>query len=218
MVMMKKYKAVIFDMDGTLLETAQGIIDGVNHTRAELGMTEVSDEEAKKHIGPTLQESFADVFVNQVEEAIRIYREYYEKKGQYSIELFDGMIDLLELLKLKGFKIAVSTMKYERFAKNIIDFLGIGEYFDAISGCDASGELSKAALIIKSAESMGLNKDEVMLIGDSKYDGIGANAAGVDLIAVTYGYGFDRENAVEYNPIFIADNVYEIIDWFKKNL
>ncbi|WP_449621681.1 HAD hydrolase-like protein [Robertmurraya sp. Marseille-Q9965] len=215
-----KYSTIIFDLDGTLLDTSEGIMVGASYTVQKLGIAELTMDQQKSFIGPPLLESFmreCGLTKNEAEIAVSLYRERYQKKGLYEAKHYHQMEELLFLLKKKGFKLAVATLKMDRFAKEILEYFGLLHYFDSINGIDEKDTLSKKDIIqlcLKEIEEYDYSK--VVLIGDSIFDAIGAKEAGIDFIGVTYGFGFKaKEDIEQVDAVFTAKSVKDIMGYLE---
>ena len=217
---MKNYKAVLFDLDGTLLDTSAGVIDCIKLTIDKLNLKPLSMEDILKFIGPPLQNSFKDICHlndDMVDLAVKTFRSLYVGDNLFNVKIYDGIFQTLEYLQSKGVKIAVATYKQESFAKNLLEHVGIAKYCNYIYGSDPKGLLTKADIVEKCILSFNEDKSNVVLIGDSQFDAIGSKNANVDLIGVTYGFGFKSKKDVdEFSNVFSADNVYQLLEEFKK--
>lgn len=217
---MKDYKAVLFDLDGTLIDTSAGVIDCIKLTIEKLNLEPLSMEDIIKFIGPPLQNSFKDICHlddTMVDLAVKTFRSFYVGDNLFNVKIYEGIFELLEYLKSQNIKIAVATYKQETFAKTLLEHVGISKYCDYIYGSDPQGILTKADIVKKCIQSFSEDKSNVVLIGDSHFDAIGSKNANVDFIGVTYGFGFKSKHDVdEFQNIFSADNVFEILNQFKK--
>lgn len=205
------YKTVIFDLDGTLIDTSSGVIVCGKYALEKLGMEEITDEQARRFLGPPLAESFPEIFgvsPENVDEAIELFREKYNSQ-QYNATVYDGIIELLEFLKEKGVKIAVATLKHESFAAGVLEHFGIAKYFDLICGASTEAESKKEVLINRILEELNTSSDNAVLIGDTRFDARGAKNAGVDFLAVTYGFMRDGEFD-EFSPIAFCKTPKEV--------
>lgn len=216
---MKNYKAVLFDLDGTLIDTSAGVIDCIKLTIKDLNLTPLSMEDILKFIGPPLQNSFKDICHlndDMVSLAVKTFRTHYTGDNLFNVEIYEGIFELLECLKSKNIKIAVATYKQESFAKTLLEHVGIAKYCDYIYGSDPLGVLTKSDIVEKCIQSFNEDKSNVVLIGDSQFDAVGSKNANVDFIGVTYGFGFkSKQDVDQFNNIFSADNVYQIIKQFR---
>ena len=196
---MTKYKYVLFDLDGTISESALGIRKSLEHTITVLGggtdMPDLSDYTL--YIGPPLLDTFRNLCHFSEEksrEGVEIYRAYYDENGKKMNRLYDGIADVLKKLKEDGCKVAVCSSKYEKFAGEIIEILGVSEYFDAICGSTLDGSRKdKKDLIPYAVKSLGGDfeneRESVIMLGDTFFDARGARQCEVDFVGVEYGYG-----------------------------
>ncbi len=205
-------KAVLFDLDGTLTDSGEGIINCAIYALEHYGLPIPSREEMRVFVGPPLHETFQKFGVreDQAEEAIRIYRERYIPIGKFENTPYPGIRELLEALKAKGHKLYVATSKPETTSVEILEHFDLAKYFDRI--CGASMDLSrnsKEAVIAYLLEENG-RADNITMVGDTKFDIIGANAHGIPAIGVSWGYGevADMEAA---GAKAIAHNMEELL-------
>lgn len=215
-----RYSTVIFDLDGTLLDTSEGIMLGASYTANIMGAPKLTIEQQKSFIGPPLIDSFireCGFTENEARKAVKLYRDRYNEKGLYEAKHYNKVKELLASIKGKKYKTAVATLKRNDFAKKIIKHFELSQYFNAINGIDNKDTHSKSDIIsmcLKEVEQSDLSK--VVMIGDSIYDAIGAEEVGIDFIAVTYGYGFkNKEEASQSKNVFIAQNVDDIIKYLE---
>ncbi len=213
-----KYSTIIFDLDGTLLDTSQGIMECANYTANKMGIHKLTVDQQKSFIGPPLMDSFINVCgfsENEAKKAVNLYRERYKEKGILEANHYDQIKELLILINEKKCKSAVATLKRDDFAKKIINHFGLSPYFHSIHGIDDEDAHNKSDIILmclKEIEQIDLS--EVVMIGDSIYDAIGADQLNIDFIAVTYGYGFkNKEDASRIKNVFIAEKVNDIIKY-----
>lgn len=193
----RQWSAVLFDLDGTLIDTAQGIVGGVLKVAEARNYRIPTREEQLSFIGPPVLESFQRVFLLGVEEArssVVEYRSYYETRGIYEARVYDGLIDVLEYLQSRGIRLGVATLKRHDFALKILDHFGIAKYFGAICGIDEHDTKTKAQLIVECLHQLGVtDRQKAIFVGDSIYDQTGAELSGIPFLGVTYGYGFTVE-------------------------
>lgn len=185
---------VMFDLDGTLFDSSEGIKMCYRQGLAHFGITVEHDEELDKVIGPSLYDSYHDFYGlegGDILEAVRIYRELYSSEGIYMIKMYDGVENMLRILKQNGFTICLATSKPHVMAQRILDFTGLKQYFDVVCGANLDGSMSdKVELISECLKQSGFtDKERVYMVGDRSYDMIGAAKAGVHSIGVTYGFG-----------------------------
>lgn len=209
------YKLAIFDLDGTLLNTTQGILECVENTAKELGFEEKSREVLITFIGPPLQDSFQRVYGcdrEMADVATAAFRKYYSGGLMFHAEPYEGIFDLCERLKEKGIRLAVATYKKEEYAKLLLQHFGFDKYMDVIRGADKDNQLTKSDIIGLCIKETGVELKDAVLIGDTLFDAKGANDAGVDFLAVTYGFGFRNESEFESYPYIGAAGKTDEID------
>ena len=206
-------KYILFDLDGTLTESAPGIINSIRYTLDKLGLRPMTDEELKRFVGPPLIESFTRYCGLSHEEAARavdVYREYFSEKGLFENAVYPGIPECLGALKSAGKKLAVATSKPQVFCERIIRHFGIDGYFDAVVGIPLDREDMTKAEVIKSAmELLGAVPEETVMVGDRDYDVLGARENGIPCIGVLYGYG-SREELSAAGAVGICETVADI--------
>lgn len=192
-----RYSTVLFDLDGTLTDPKVGITKGVQFALAKAQIKVENLDALECFIGPPLAASFAEFYGfsdTDALAAVASYREYYSVTGLYENLLYTGIRELLELLKGQGRKLIVATSKPTVFSKTILDHFQMTPYFHQIVGSNLDGSLSeKAEIIAHILEHNQIDKEEAVMIGDRKFDIIGAQANGIASIAVGYGYGSEDE-------------------------
>lgn len=191
-----RYPVVIFDLDGTLADTAQGILQTHRHTLSAIGLPPPTPEQLSGVIGGALDEIYRTRF--HVPEAdlprvLDIYRAYYAVHGVAQAPLYQGILPLLKGLKERGAFLGVATLKREDLAKTILTDTGAADYLDLIRGVDAADTLKKHDLALACVEAAGAGVSGAVLVGDSRFDAEGAGKAGIAFWGVTYGYGFRTE-------------------------
>ncbi len=191
---MTKYDAVLFDLDGTISDSGEGVRKCIQLMMDDLGKPCPGLSDFSAFIGPPLTQTFRNLCglnEDEVARALPIYRDYYDVYGKTANRLYDGITDVFTALREQGVKTAICTSKNERLARDVVDFLQIGGYFDAVCGSRDDGtRKEKADLIPYALHSLGdIPPKRAVLIGDTFYDTRGATATGVDFIGVLYGYG-----------------------------
>lgn len=213
------YQYILFDLDGTLTDPAIGITNSVMYALKKYGI-EVNDRsELFNFIGPPLWDSFEKFYgfsEEDAKKAVEYYREYYRDKGIYENILYEGLEELLIVLKEKSKKLIVATSKPEVFAKQILEHFDIAKYFTFIAGSNLDGTRVKKDEVIRYAlESCNINDlSEVIMIGDREYDITGAKKVGISSIGVLYGYGnkTEFENA---GADYILDTITDLIKFLR---
>lgn len=219
MVFIKKYDIVLFDLDGTLLDTSPGVFNSVRYAEEQLGLSKCSYEKLKRFVGPPPSEMYMQVHGlsrENAEKAVAFHRVYGKEKAVYEAQKYDGMEQCLLTLKNAGFRLAVTTLKAEAAAHKILEHFCLAEYFDVILGMNDSETLTKADLINKARNMLGNGKS--VIVGDTIYDYKGAVDAGVDFIPVLYGFGFSSESEFEGmdNVCGVAEMPLDIVKFVTK--
>lgn len=196
-------RAVLFDLDGTLMDTSEGIFHTANYAVAKLGMEPVYDEsQLRKFVGPPLKDCFRIVYGYEdealLEDCVRVYRQEYEKVGMHLCRLYDGIVSTIGSLRSMGIRTGVCTLKYEKLSRMIFDEKGITGLFDTIHGTNHEGTISKADCIRMACNDLSLDPECVLMVGDTVNDLDGARQAGVRFVAALWGFGFSAGTVVDY--------------------
>lgn len=195
-------RVIIFDLDGTLTESHDGIINSTIYMLKKRKLPVPPRNEMLKMIGPPLKESFANLFgvpKADIEDAIKDYREYYTDKGMFENNLYKGIPELLKSLSKNGKTLAVATSKAEPYAIEILKHFGLWKYMTVVrgsglnSGISEKDEVLAATLEDLKKLNVSFEKSEAVMIGDRKYDIIGAKVNGISSIGVLFGYGSREE-------------------------
>ena len=214
---MKSYDYILFDLDGTLIESAESVRISIAYAMRALDLPCPDLSDYSEYVGPPLEDTMRGLCAVPealVPQAIQIYRDYYDEVGKKTIRVFDGMTETLSKLQKQGKKLAVCTSKIERVAGQVSDDLGLRPYFDAVCGSDAdAGRLAKADVIPYALDALGCSdKSKALMIGDTVFDARGARLAGVDFLGVTYGYGV-KESMEACGAVGFADSPRAIADF-----
>ncbi len=214
------YDIILFDLDGTLIDSGLGITNSAMYALEKYGIHIENRESLRSFIGPPLIDSFMNTFgflKEKALEAIEIYREYYSRKGIFEITPYDGIEALLAKLKNAGKTLILATSKYEYYALQILENLGFAKYFDFAAGsCKDGTRGTKAEIISYILEQKNiLDKSKTVMIGDRKHDLIGANTVGIDSVGVLYGFG-NREELIQYGATHIAARPADVFDIIMK--
>lgn len=210
-------KTVLFDLDGTLTDSGEGIINSAIPALEHFGLPVPSREEMRVFVGPPLHETFQrfGVPADKTEEAIRVYRSRYIPTGMFENTPYPGIKELLETLIKENYTLYVATSKPEEMSVTILERFGLAPYFDRICGASTDTSRStKDAVIAYLLEQSGAKEDMVM-VGDTKYDVLGAKAHGIPAIGVSWGYG-NAEEMEEAGAIGIADTMEQLLELIKK--
>lgn len=208
-------QVILFDLDGTLTESGEGIINCVQYALEKLGKKEEHPENLQCFIGPPLKEQFmkyAGLSEKEGEKAVVYYRERYTTTGIFENRLYPKIPELLELLKINNKILAVASSKPEVYVKQILKHFQIADYFTAIVGSELDGRRTEKAEVIEEAlRRMHLEeeRDKVLMVGDRSHDVQGAISCGLQCIGVAYGYG-SREELEKAGAVYIADSVEDL--------
>ena len=212
------YDTILFDLDGTLTDPGEGIINSVLYALNKYEIHIEDKTDLYKFIGPPLVDSFKIYFGFSEEksmQAVEYYREYFKEKGMFENTVCDGIEDLLESLKAADKKLIAATSKPEPFAVKILEHFSLAGYFDFIAGATMNSQRIKKAHIIEYALNCCNINDlsGVVMVGDREHDIIGAKTVGIDSIGVLFGYG-SREELVRAGASYIAEkteDIYKIV-------
>ena len=211
------YQYILFDLDGTLTNSELGITKSVQHALKKLGI-EVEDRTVlRPFIGPPLLESFQVYYglsKEESEQAIVYYRERFSVKGLYENEVYPGVEKMLQSLKNSGKQLIIATSKPEKFTMLILEHFDLLKYFDFVAGATMDGSRGEKADVIRYAlEKTGIeDKSQVVMIGDRKYDILGAKENGLDSIGVLYGFG-DYEELSVAGADYIVESAEDILKY-----
>lgn len=209
-------RTILFDLDGTLTDSGEGIMNSVEYALNKYGITVEDREQLRSFVGPPLAEQFSRFCGFSEEEgyrAVEVYREYFSVKGIYENEVYEGIMEVLAELKERGYQLCMATSKPEKFAKIIAEHFDFAKYFDVIAGSLMNGERCKKAEVIEYVlDACGAtDRDAVLMVGDRCYDILGAKAAGTHSMGVLFGYG-SREELEEAGAELIAETPAEIAE------
>ncbi|MBO5416548.1 MAG: HAD hydrolase-like protein [Clostridia bacterium] len=191
---MSKYDLAVFDLDGTLLDTREGVLSALRYTIDELGYEMPDEATLRTFIGPPVQDSFARVYGIDgpiLQDIATLFRNFYSTRTLLEAELYEGITDVFSELCKRGVKPAVATYKREDYAVKLLCHFGFDKYTDIMFGGDHENKLKKRDIIEKCISVGGVSDiSRVVMIGDTDFDAIGAEAVGADFIGVSYGFGF----------------------------
>lgn len=213
------YKAILFDLDGTLTESGEGITKSVQYALEKLGKPEPDRDKLKVFVGPPLLEQFMKYAGLQEEEArlaVTYYRERYSVTGIYENQVYSGINETLDALRAKGYTLAVASSKPEYFVQKVLDYFDLGKYFQVIVGSEMNGSRTKKSEVIEEAlKQLNLtgHRDQAIMVGDKEHDVFGARQAGIQCVAVSYGYG-TMEELVNASPLQIVNSPEQLLDFF----
>lgn len=191
----KKY--VLFDFDGTVSDSSEGIINSVIYALSKYGIKEENKEVLYRFIGPPLYDSFREFygFSNvQALEAVEFYRERYHTLGMYESRIYDGIRELVSKLRLMGAIVGIATSKPEETVKKMMNFHKITDCFDFIAGSTYDiSRRTKSDVIGYAIKRFGIDTSRAVMVGDTRFDIEGAKAFSMTSIGVTFGFGSEAE-------------------------
>lgn len=219
---MHPYTSVLFDLDGTISRSAPGITTSLAKGLAAVGI-KAEPASLTRFVGPPLNVELARVYGLSPEEIARVllaFRERYESVGLYETELYPGIAALIGDLAAAGIALAVASSKPEPHVRRLMDWFGLAEKFTVISGSSFEAEMQNKAgandkeLVIRRVLSRLAEKSpeavrRPVMIGDTRFDILGAKANGIDAIAVTYGYGKEAD-LLAASPTHLAKDTEEL--------
>jgi phosphoglycolate phosphatase len=215
-------KNIYFDLDGTLVDSEPSIISGLKVALTKYGYDIPDYATLKKCVGPPFTYSFPNYLHIKDEhfsDAVATYRHYYDNEnGCLEADVFEGVEGLLSALVKRGYCLFVCTSKPEPTARKILEHLGIDKYFTDICGATLDAKIDTKAEVINLCfdRAPWHEKDETVLIGDTMFDVLGANEAGIDCIGITWGSG-TKDDLYEHGAIKVFDYPDEVLDYIEAN-
>lgn len=209
-----RYKAIFFDLDGTLTNPEEGILNSIEYAANYYGVPTVR-ENLKKYIGPPLVDTFKELLGGDEKlamEAVEKYREYFAPKGLYENRIYPNVPQTLKKLKESGYVLCTASSKPQLFVDTILEHFDIKKYFDYVGGATMDETISKKEDVINFVlKETGFEPKEVLMVGDRMYDLAGAKEFGMDAVGVLYGFGSRQELSV-YENIALIDSIEELIE------
>lgn len=217
--MKRKYELAIFDLDGTILDTTEGVLAAVVHTIGKMGYEMLDDSILSSFIGPPIQDSFAKAYKLEgpvLQEIATIFRDQYSKIDLLKAVPYEGIYEMFQTLVDWNVKPAIATYKREDYALTLLKHYGFDRYTDIMYGGDHENKLKKRDIIEKCIKDSGVSdRSKIVMIGDTAHDALGAELAGVDFIGVTFGFGFRTADEVyAQGAIGCAEKAIDILEWF----
>jgi pyrophosphatase PpaX len=206
------YKAVVFDLDGTLVDSVELITVSFQHAIREVLGREMSREEATTWVGRPLREQMELFDPEHADELVEVYREFNHREHDRMLTLYDGILNLLAGLLKAGVKLGLVTSKSRYTTQMAFDLTGIESYFDAtVCSDESSGNKPAPDPILTCLERLGVVVAEAAYVGDSPWDMQAAHAATVDAIAVTWGV-FPAESLAAEKPDVLVHTIPELAE------
>ncbi len=181
---------VLFDLDGTLTDSAEGVVASFRHALGELGAPVPEGDLVSRIVGPPMHITMADLVGDRAGEAMTAYRADYTTRGWAMNRTFDGVPELLADLRSAGVRLAVATSKSEPIARRILEHFGLDGFFEVIAGASPDGVRSaKADVVAHALAQLTPLPTRVLMVGDRSHDVEGAAQHGIDTVVVDWGYG-----------------------------
>lgn len=211
---MKKFDTLLFDLDGTLTDSTEGILNCLIYAIERMGF-EVP-EDTNKFLGPPIRQSFAEFLGmngEQVDEAVRIFRERYSDTGLFENRVYDGITGMLERLKSGGKRLMVATSKPQVYAVRIFERFGLAQYFEIVGGAELDGSRDYKDQVIEYvlAKAGITDRSSVLMIGDRRQDVLGAHKTGLKCMGILWGFG-SVEELTQAGADYIARTPQEAAD------
>ena len=205
------WNTILFDLDGTLTDPAEGITKAVEAALNHYGITVADRAALHKFIGPPLDESFPEFYgfdAARTAEATEVFRAYFDRQGWRENIPYPGVEDMLRDLRAAGKRLLVATSKPEVFALRIMEHFGLARYFDHICGAPMDNQegAKKAAVIRDALRRAGVEDlSTAVMVGDRRHDIDGARQAGLEAVGVLWGYG-DLQELEASHPVHIVES------------
>ena len=209
---MRQYDLILFDLDGTLLDTSTGIYNSVRFVEKQMKLKKIPEERLQEFVGPPPKKMYMEVYgLDEASalQAARYHREYGRTKAIYEAKAYPGIVWTLQQLNLLGFKLGVATLKSQEIAEEVLRLNGMLELFGCIAGMDQD-ETRKKVDTIHIAQ-LDTDAKTTVLVGDSFYDYEGAVAAGIDFIGALYGFGFKKGETFPFATIKAPTELLSIL-------
>lgn len=209
------YKVIIFDFDYTLGDSTTGIVESSNYALRKMGIPEKSVDEIRKTIGLTLQNSYTALTGDKSEENMQKYTDYFVERANEimtaSTEMYEGAIEILKKLKAEGKRVGIVTTKYHFRIDAILDKFDLSDYVEIIvGGDDVKNKKPHPEALLLAVSQFGVDKSEVLYVGDSFIDAETAEGAKVDFAAVLTGTT-SRDDFIKYSYVGIYDDVNAVV-------
>lgn len=194
-----RYSTVLFDLDGTILDTSKGMLLAIDETISKCGLSEISQEQKRSMIGPPINWSLREIYrmtEEQVAEAAAIFRKAYSEKYLFEAAPYPGVKELLRGLRENGFKTGIATYKRNDYAQRLIEKMGVKSLCHFSLGSDGKSQ-TKADIIDLCLKALNCIPESCIMVGDTIHDLTGVRDVGMAFVGVTYGFGFRTREEIE---------------------
>lgn len=210
-------KSILFDLDGTLTDSGEGIMNAATLALKHFGLNVPDREQMRVFVGPPLKDTFIRFGMDpkDTDEGIEVFREYYTDKGIFENFPYPGIQQLLGDLKAAGHKLYVATSKPEYMANRVLEHFDLAQYFDLICGATPDESRVEKSEVIEYLLAQAEDVHQTVMVGDTTFDVIGAAAHGIPAIGVAWGYG-KVSDMVKAGAAAIANNTQELFELLQK--
>ena len=219
--MKEKYDLILFDVDGTLTDSGEGITKSVQYTLEKYGIIEPDLNNLRKFIGPPLIDSFMKYYGFSKEESVRarnIFNERYQPIGWMENRPYDGIEAVLEELQKAGIMMGVATSKPEGVANKVLEYFDLKKYFSVICAAPNNGlngeKPGRIKAAIEEAKELGCEAKNAIMVGDTRFDVLGAHECGIPCIGVAWGFAVEGEFEA-CDTEFVVDTMEELLNVLK---
>ena len=212
---MSNFSHIIFDLDGTLIDSKLGLTNSLNYMLQQMAIELDGEAVIDQLIGPPIHEGLKNILgfdTRQVELGVKLFREYYSQQGYLEAELYPGVLEMLEELQMQGKMLYVATSKTDRFAEAVLRQFELDKYLEDFQGVAGGKEHTKAGLITELMErNQIIPSENVVMIGDTIFDIVGGKANEISTLGVAYGFG-NSDKILELNPDFFVEDIDELYE------
>ena len=216
-----KYDLILFDLDGTITDSGEGITKSVQYALSKLGIEEPDLEKLRKFIGPPLIDSFENYYGFSREDAVyarKIFNERYQPIGWKENRPYDGIEEVLKALKEDGKMLGIATSKPADTANRVLNYFGLRDYFSVFCAAPLNGiggeKAGRIQAAIEDAKALGCEANNVIMVGDTKFDVLGAHECKIPCVGVTWGFAVNGEFE-SCNTDFVVDTMEELLNLLK---
>lgn len=219
--MKENYDLILFDLDGTLTDSGEGITKSVQYALSKLGIEEPDLENLRKFVGPPLIDSFENYYGFSREKAIlarQIFNERYQPIGWKENTPYDGIEEVLKALQEEGKMLGIATSKPADTAERVLTYFGLREYFPVFCASPLNGiggeKAGRIRAAIEDAKALGCEAKNVIMVGDTKFDVLGAHECSIPCVGVTWGFAVEGEFEA-CDTEFVVDTMDELLNVLK---
>lgn len=209
-----KYELILFDLDGTLVDSSSGVIKSIEYTIDVLNLPQLSTEEKRSLVGLPIFDSFKKIYKMsdfEAEYATKIFRDIYKSDFLYDAILYKNIFSTLVKLRSHKYKLAIASYKKDDYCKLLLKYLKIDKMFECIQGSDSNNKLLKLEIMQKCIAKFNVNLNKILMVGDTTHDAFGSEKLGIDFIGVSYGFG-NKDELRKHRNIAIIDDIEKIFD------